>query len=310
MLAGAVDAGERLLVQQADEPVLAGDVLHHLHRQLLVVGADVRVLVDRRELVLARGDLVVAGLDRHAELPQLGLAIHHAGEHALGDRAEVVVVELVALRRLGAEQRATGGHQVGPLEEVLLVDQEVLLLGADGREDALRLVVAEQPQRADRRLRERVHRAQQRDLGVERLAGPRRERGRDAEQGTVRVLEDERGAGRVPGGVAARLEGGADAAGRERRRVGLALDQLLAGEVGDRAALAVGLEERVMLFRREAREGLEDVRVVGRAALERPLLHRLGDLVGEIRVERLAGREHGLELLVGVLREPFLLTPG
>ena len=80
VLAGAVDAGERLLVQQADEPVLAGDVLHHLHRQLLVVGADVRVLEDRRDLVLARGDLVVAGLDRDAELAQLGLGVQHAGE--------------------------------------------------------------------------------------------------------------------------------------------------------------------------------------------------------------------------------------
>ena len=68
VLARAVDAGERLLVQQADQAVAAGDVLQHLHRQLLVVGADVRVLEDRRELVLRRGDLVVAGLDRHAEL--------------------------------------------------------------------------------------------------------------------------------------------------------------------------------------------------------------------------------------------------
>ena len=84
-------------------------------------------------------DLVVAGLDRHAELAQLGLGLQHAGEDPLRDRAEVVVVELVALRRLGAEQRPPGGHQVGALEEVLLVDQEVLLLGADGREDALGL---------------------------------------------------------------------------------------------------------------------------------------------------------------------------
>ena len=67
VLARAVDAGERLLVQQADEAVAAGDVLHDLHRQLLVVGADVRVLEDRRELVLRRRDLVVARLDRHAE---------------------------------------------------------------------------------------------------------------------------------------------------------------------------------------------------------------------------------------------------
>ena len=68
VLARAVDAGERLLVQQADQAVAARDVLQDLHRQLLVVGADVRVLEDRRELVLVRRDLVVAGLDRHAEL--------------------------------------------------------------------------------------------------------------------------------------------------------------------------------------------------------------------------------------------------
>src|ERR1700737_3543481 len=48
--------------------VAAGDVLHHHHRQLLMIGADVRVLEDRSELVLVRGDLVVARLDRHAEL--------------------------------------------------------------------------------------------------------------------------------------------------------------------------------------------------------------------------------------------------
>ena len=238
VLAGAVDAGEGLLVQQADQPVAAGDALHHLHRQLLVVGADVRVLEDRRDLVLVRGDLVVAGLDRDAELAQLELGLQHAGEDPLRDRAEVVVVELVALGRLGAEQGAAGGDQVGALEEVLLVDQEVLLLGADGGEDALALLVAEQPQRLDRRAREGVHRAQQRDLRVERLAGPGGERGRDAEQRPVRVLEDEGGAGRVPGGVAAGLEGGADAAGREGGGVGLALDQLLAGEAGERPALA------------------------------------------------------------------------
>jgi hypothetical protein len=154
-----------------------------------------------------------------------------------------VVVELVALGRLGAEQGPPGRHQVGALEEVLLVDEEVLLLGADGREDALRLLVAEQSQRPDRRLRERIHRAQQRDLRVQRLAGPGGEGGGYAEQRAVGILEDERRAGWIPGGVAAGLEGGAHAAGRKRGRVGLALDQLLAREVGERAALAVGLEE-------------------------------------------------------------------
>ncbi len=188
VLARAVDARERLLVQQAHQAVAACDVLHHLHRQLLVVGADVGVLEDRRELVLVGRDLVVACLDRHAQLRQLQLGLQHAREDALGDRAEVVVVELVALGRLGAEQRTPGGQQVGALEVVLLVDQEVLLLGADRGEHAPRVVHAEQLQRPDRGTRERVHRAQQRDLVVQRLAGPRGERRRDAQQRAVGVL--------------------------------------------------------------------------------------------------------------------------
>ena len=46
----------------------AGDVLQHLHRQHLVVAADVRPLEDRRDLVLVRRDLVVTRLHGHAEL--------------------------------------------------------------------------------------------------------------------------------------------------------------------------------------------------------------------------------------------------
>jgi hypothetical protein len=47
-------------MQEADEPVPPRDALQHLHGQLPVVGADVRVLEDRRDLVLAGRDLVVA----------------------------------------------------------------------------------------------------------------------------------------------------------------------------------------------------------------------------------------------------------
>jgi hypothetical protein len=172
VLARAVDAGERLLVEQQHQAVTPGDPREHLHDQLLVVAADVRVLEHRRHLVLVGRDLVVTRLDRHPELGQLALDVEHAGQDPLGDRAEVVVVELVALGRLGAEQRAPGVDEVGPLEVVLLVDEEVLLLRADGREHPLRRLVAEQAQRPDGRLGKRVHRAQERDLVVQRLARP------------------------------------------------------------------------------------------------------------------------------------------
>ena len=41
VLARAVDAGKGLLVHQADEAIAARDVLKHLHRELLMVGANV-----------------------------------------------------------------------------------------------------------------------------------------------------------------------------------------------------------------------------------------------------------------------------
>ena len=52
------------------------------------------------------------------------------------------------------------------------------------------------------------------------------------------------------------------------------------------------------------------MRVVGRAALERPLLHRVGDLVGEGRIERLAGLQGLVQAGERVLGEPFLLDRG
>ena len=105
-LPGAVDAGKRLLVQQARQPVFRRRLPHDLHRHHLMIGGDVGALEDRRDLVLARRDLVVARLDRHADLVELGFGFGHAREHALGDRAEVLIFQLLTLRRPRAEQRA------------------------------------------------------------------------------------------------------------------------------------------------------------------------------------------------------------
>ncbi len=90
----------------------------------------------------------MARLHRNAELEQLALDFQHEGQHALRNRAEVMIFELLALRRLGAEQRAAGGEQVGPGEEEVAVDQEVFLLGAGGRRDERAVRLAEQLQNA------------------------------------------------------------------------------------------------------------------------------------------------------------------
>ena len=62
-----------------------------------------------------------------------------------------------------------------------------------------------------------------------------------------------------------------------------------------------------MLLRGRAGQRLEHVGVVGGAVLQRPLLHRLGDRVGELGVERLAALERRLQLLEDVAGQPFAL---
>ena len=236
VLARAVDAGERLLVQQARHAVLLGHALERHHHQLLMVGGEVGALEHRRDLELAGRDLVVPGLDRDAELEQLALGVQHEGEHALGDGAEVVVLELLALGRLGAEQRAAGVEQVGPGEEEVPVDQEVLLLGAGSRRRPWPTFVWPNSFRMRCGLR-RSAPACERSSGVFlSSASPvqRDERRRDAERRAVGVLQDVGRAGDVPDGVAAGLERVAHAAGGEARGVRLALDQRLAGELGER----------------------------------------------------------------------------
>ena len=71
VLARAVDAGKRLLVQQAREPELRRRPLQRFHHHHLVIGGDVGVLEHRRDLVLARRHFVVPRLHRHADLVQL-----------------------------------------------------------------------------------------------------------------------------------------------------------------------------------------------------------------------------------------------
>ena len=112
VLARSVHALERLFMQQADQPVAVGDLLHDLHRELVVVGGDVRGRKDRRHLVLAGCNLVVLRLGVYAQLPELLVQIGHEGLDARADRAEVVILQLLALGGHRAEQSSSGIYQI------------------------------------------------------------------------------------------------------------------------------------------------------------------------------------------------------
>ena len=277
VLAAAVDALERLLMLQADQTVLVGDLPHHLHRQQVVVDGDVGGVVDGGQLMLAGGDLVVLGLGGNAERPQLVVQILHIGRDGGADSAKVVLLEFLALAGGSTKEGAAGDDQVLALAVSVLLDQEVLLLVAHGRNDLL-WRLAEQRQNALGLTRERGHGAQQRGLLVQGLARVGAESRGDAQD----IVLDKGGAGGIPSGVATGLEGGAQAAVGEAGGIGLTLDEVLARKLGNGGAVVVRLEEAVVLLGSDARKRLEPVRVVRSTLGDGPDLHGMGNGVGHI----------------------------
>ena len=130
MLARAVDAGKRLLVEQHAEAVLARHLLHERHEQHVVVYGKVALFVYRGKLKLVGGHLVVARLARYGELQRLYLEVFHEGLHAVWYGAEVVVVHLLVLCALVTHQCPAREHKVRAGRIEPLVNQEVLLLPA------------------------------------------------------------------------------------------------------------------------------------------------------------------------------------
>ena len=294
----AVDALERLLVLQADQAVLVGDLLHHLHRQQVVIDGDVGGVVDGGQLMLTGGNLIVLGLGGDAQLPQLLVQLLHKAGDDGADGAEVVLLQLLALGGGGAEQRAAAEHQVKALLVVFLFNKEVLLLGADGGDHAVN-ILAEQMQHLAGLVGDGLHRAQQRGLFVQSLAGVGAERCGNAE----RVVLHESVAGGIPGGIAAGLGGGAQTAGGEGGSIRLALDQLFAGELHDGSAVRLGADKAVVLLTGDAGQGLEPVGVVGRALLNGPALHDAGHDIGDLKVKRLTLFNRRFQTLVGRARQ-------
>ena len=302
VFAAAVDPGKGLFVEQAYHAVLSRHTLHDLHGQLILIGRQVDGGIDGSKLMLGRRHLIVLRFGKDSQLPQLGIQLLHERGHARLDGAEIMVVQLLPLRRLRAEERAARVEQVLALIVKRLVDEEIFLLRADRRAHSPDGGVAEELQNAQALLVDGLHGAQQRRFLVERLAAVGTERGRDIEH----MILDEREGRRVPCGVASGLKRGAQTAGGEAGRVRLALNQLLAGKLHDNAAACGGRDERVVLLRRDAGHGLEPVGKMRRAELNGPVLHGIGHNVGRSQIEPLALVDSRVDVLEDLLRQLLL----
>ena len=304
MLAGAVDAGKGLLVQQADEAVARRHTLHRFHGELVLVDRDVAGAVDGRALVLRRRDLIVLRRGGDAHFPQLLIQVGHELAHALADDAEILILQFLSLGRGRAEERPSGVDEVTALEVALAVDDEILLLRADGDQHALGILIAEQAQDAHRLLGKRLHGAKQRRFVVQRLAVVGNEHRRDAQDGAAGHLLDKGRGGHIPSGITSGVVRRAQAAGGETGGVRLAHDELLAGQIQNDLAHFVGRgQEGVMLFRGHAGQRLEPVGVVGRALLDRPFHHCLCHDIRRLHGDLAAAGDHLLHLTIYIRRQ-------
>ena len=301
VLAAAVHTLKGLLVLQADQTVLGSDLLHHLHGQQVVVNGNIGGVEDGGQLMLAGSHFVVLGLGGNAQLPQLLVQLLHKCGDLGTDDTEVMLLQLLTLGRGSTEQSAAGEDQILTCLVVLLLDKEILLLGADGGGDVIN-ILAKQLQDADGLTGQCVHGAQQGGLFVQCLAGVADESGGDAQH----VILHESVAGGVPCGVAAGLAGGTQAAGGEGGSIGLAAHQLLAGELHDGGAVAHGAHKAVVLLTGDAGQRLEPVGVVGGTQLHGPALHHAGHNVCHLDIQGCALVQGALQALVSSARQALL----
>ncbi len=215
VLAGAVDARERLFVEQGRKAMALGHLAQRLHDQLVVIGREVGGGVHGSQFELIRGYLLVLGLGRDAQAPQLVIELTHESGHALGYLAVVMILHLLAFGRGTTEQRPVGQLQVGAPVIQPLLHQKVFLLRSDGRHHAAGAILAQGLEHADGGRADGIDRAEQRNLLVQRLAVVRYEGCGYVECQPGHVILEKRGAGRIPGRIATGLEGGAEPAGRE-----------------------------------------------------------------------------------------------
>ena len=307
VLAGTVDPRKGLFMQQADQAVPGRHAFHRLHGELVLIHRDIAGAVNRRALMLRGSDLVVLRCGGDAHLPQLRIQIRHELTDAFADDAEVLILQLLSLGRGRAEERPSGIDQVAALEVALPVHYEVFLFRADGEQNPLRLLIPEKPQNPHRLLRQRLHGSQKRRFVVQSLAGVGNEDRRDAQDRSAGHLLDKGGRGHIPRGIASCIMGGAQAAGGEGGGVRLTHDELFAGQIQDDLAhLIRRSQEGIVLFRRDAGQGLEPVRVVGCTFFNGPLHHGLGHHVRGLHGNLTAAFNYALHLGIYLGGQPLL----
>ena len=127
VLAGTVNAFERLLVQEATKAVLAGYALHDGHHEHIMVDGKIGFLEYGRKLKLVWRDLIVTRLARYAKLEGIDLNVLHELFHTSRNRTKIMVIHLLVLGRIVSHECPSCHHKVWTSGIERFINKEVFL---------------------------------------------------------------------------------------------------------------------------------------------------------------------------------------
>ena len=143
MFTRAIDILKGFLVLKAGKTVMSCKKLELLHGQEVVVNSKSTLLKDRCKLMLARSNLIVLGLCRDAQLPELVIKLFHEVVDGWTNGTKVVLVKLLTFAWFATKEGTTTQNKVRTLLKVFLFDKEVFLLWANVCNNARRLLSKE-----------------------------------------------------------------------------------------------------------------------------------------------------------------------
>ena len=298
VLATAVDAGKRLLVQEDTESVLAGHTLHHRHEQHVVIDSQVRFLEDGRKFELVGSHLIMACLARDAQFECFDLKFSHKGSHTFRNRTEIMIVHLLVLGRIMPHQRTTCKQQVGTCRIETFVHKEILLFPTEVRSHLLYRWVKIMANLRGSHIHG-MQSTQQRSLVVERLTCVGDEHSGD----TKCVINNEDGAGRIPSRITTGFESATNTSTGETGGIGLLLNEQLARELLDHTSLTIMFDKRIMLLGCTFGQWLEPMRIVRHSVFGSPLLHTFCHGISHVTLQACPVVHHVNHLCINVLRK-------
>ncbi len=284
VFSGAVDTGKRFFMKQDPELMPAGDLVHQVHEQLVMVNGKVYRFVNRRAFKLSRGHLVVPGPQGNAQAVGFRFKIHHKPVYPFRDGPEIMVFELLPLGRGVAVECAPGDHEVRAAIIQGFINQEIFLFPTQCGRNTGYIPVEIMAYRHSCFFKA-LQGFQQRGFVIKSFPVVADKNGGDA-QGFALFNFDDKGRGRgVPGRVTARFKCGPQSTGRKAAGIRLLLHQAVARKFFNAGGRPGQGEKRVMLFSGGPGQRLEPMGEVRGALADGPGLHARCHMVGYIAVD-------------------------